>query len=256
MMDNHARVRLVYMNHVITLVDGACRSIAKKIYPISIVIRQVGCHDLWNIHKSGDFSIRTFKTTILCAGHAATCGPRHLPTLSDVRSPQLLTVEGSRERENVRRLLAGQNGTKDGGWVGSAMALLRNAAVPWAEGPATNATATSGRDGDFSGSYSARAAAEEEAERGRRPAPQPQIIPPRLSGMFGEDSDLIKRAERKLAQAALKEKMRKPEEVKREGVGAGRGAAQARGRSKVSQVRAAMSAHGRQVVRDARKKKR
>lgn len=58
-------------------------------------MRQVGCHETWNIHKSHDKSIGVFNYEVFCGGHGATCGPRHHPVRGDTHSPLLKTVDES-----------------------------------------------------------------------------------------------------------------------------------------------------------------
>lgn len=93
-LDNDRRVRHVKVSLAVptitTLVDGACRSIARNTYLTSIVVRQVGCHTDWHAEDTGDTSMRSFSSLQICLGHQASCGPRHHPAIADEWSPQLL----------------------------------------------------------------------------------------------------------------------------------------------------------------------
>eukprot|EP00931_Biecheleriopsis_adriatica_P078468 TRINITY_DN51927_c0_g1_i1.p1 TRINITY_DN51927_c0_g1~~TRINITY_DN51927_c0_g1_i1.p1 ORF type:complete len:377 (-),score=60.93 TRINITY_DN51927_c0_g1_i1:57-1055(-) len=99
-LDNHRRVRYikVYLKsrEVITLVGGACRAVKRWMVYSSIVLRTVGCHPDWSARMSGEKDVDMFisgEGVFYCAGHQATCAPRHHPALADRLSPQLLTQE-------------------------------------------------------------------------------------------------------------------------------------------------------------------
>lgn len=93
-LDNDRRVRHVKLSLAVptitTLVDGACRSIARDVFLTSIVVRQVGCHTDWHAEDIGDTSMTSFSILEICLGHQASCGARHHPALSDEWAPQLL----------------------------------------------------------------------------------------------------------------------------------------------------------------------
>ncbi|CAD7971522.1 unnamed protein product [Amoebophrya sp. A120] len=104
-LDNHSRVRMLYMDHVITLADGSCRAMTKKMYPVRVIVREVACHDVWSIHKTGSVETALFQPAVQCSGHAGTCAPREHPGYSDKRAKNLLTVEASRPQITGRMRL-------------------------------------------------------------------------------------------------------------------------------------------------------
>jgi hypothetical protein len=89
-LDNTRRIRHVSLEHqlplVTTLVEGACRGVAKWSVVGAPMLRRVGCHPDWRAGDVGDPDLALHTFGLACVGHQVSCGPRNHPALNDERS--------------------------------------------------------------------------------------------------------------------------------------------------------------------------
>eukprot|EP00927_Polykrikos_kofoidii_P008055 TRINITY_DN13336_c0_g1_i1.p1 TRINITY_DN13336_c0_g1~~TRINITY_DN13336_c0_g1_i1.p1 ORF type:complete len:375 (+),score=34.37 TRINITY_DN13336_c0_g1_i1:87-1211(+) len=92
-VDNIRRIRHVGLGteppSVTTLIGGACRGFAQYTAYGSITMRSVACHADWSARDHGETDVEFAVVPLICKGHVATCGPRHLPAIADRNSPNL-----------------------------------------------------------------------------------------------------------------------------------------------------------------------
>jgi len=89
-LDNTRRIRYLNLEEqlplVTTLVEGACRGVAKWSMIGAPMLRRVGCHPDWRAVDVDDPELATHTFGLACVGHQVSCGPRNHPALNDERS--------------------------------------------------------------------------------------------------------------------------------------------------------------------------
>ncbi|KAF4673117.1 hypothetical protein FOL46_007825 [Perkinsus olseni] len=107
-LDGGDRLRLITVHEtaddlvtsVVTIVKGACRSMAQHFILSSIVVREVWCHTHWSASSVPQELVEVWQYPYVCVGHIATCGPRNHPAISDRSSAWLQSLENFTQSQN------------------------------------------------------------------------------------------------------------------------------------------------------------
>ncbi|KAF4747300.1 hypothetical protein FOZ62_028507 [Perkinsus olseni] len=107
-LDGGDRLRLITVHEtaddlvtsVVTIVKGACRSMAQHFMLSSIVVREVWCHTHWSASSVPQERVEVWQYPYVCVGHIATCGPRDHPAISDRSSAWLQSLENFTQSQN------------------------------------------------------------------------------------------------------------------------------------------------------------